>query len=391
MRKPSVFVSSTCYDLKQLRSDLRLYLENAGLDPVLSEYATFPVDPDAPTVANCRRAVERNADVFVMVIGGRYGSMTDQGKSVTNLEYVTAKAKGIPVYVFVMRSLLSILPVWRENPGGNYASVADSPKLFDFISSIQSGGDQWVFPFDDAQEIVSVLRAQLAYLFGDALELRKRASQYGVRSGKYAHLSGRELRLVIDRPEAWEYLLFSEALSRELEANADLKRDWLYNVAFGASVPGTPKNLFAYFQQKNTEASRLFTLFNTLFDQALTSGFGAPGQPGDPDAILYVASRAGAIYKAALEWKLDFLRVAVNEALAPLRSAAACLCDNAVKEVEEFASDLSTRLADALAEPKGVRREMTIKLVLTVPDLAAFHDELERLTALIQSGELAWD
>jgi hypothetical protein len=132
-------------------------------------------------------------------------------------------------------------------------------------------------------------------------------------------------------------------------------------------------------------------LFNTLFDQALTSGFGAPGQPGDPDAILYVASRAGAIYKAASEWKLDFLRVAVNEALVPLRSAAACLCDNAVKEVEEFASDLSTRLADALAEPKGVRREMTIKLVLTVPDLAAFHDELERLTALIQSGELAWD
>jgi hypothetical protein len=129
-----------------------------------------------------------------MVMGGRYGSMTDQGKSVTNLEYVTAKAKGIPVYVFVMRSLLSILPVWRENPGGNYASVADSPKLFDFISSIQSGGDQWVFPFDDAQEIVSVLRAQLAYLFGDALELRKRASQSGVRSGKYAHLSGRVQR-----------------------------------------------------------------------------------------------------------------------------------------------------------------------------------------------------
>src|SRR5687768_1322938 len=85
MRKPSVFVSSTCYDLKQLRADLYQYLENAGLDPVLSEYPTFPVNPDTATVANCRKAVESRADVFVLVIGGRYGSTDEYGKSVTNL------------------------------------------------------------------------------------------------------------------------------------------------------------------------------------------------------------------------------------------------------------------------------------------------------------------
>lgn len=158
MRKPCVFVSSTCYDLQQLRADLHQYLENAGLESVLSEYATFPVDPDSTTVRNCQNVVENKADIFVLVIGGRYGSAADKQKSVTNLEYLTARAKSVPVYVFVMRSLLSILPVWKENPEGNFAGVADSPRLFEFISSIYEGGEQWVFPFDSAQDIAAVLR-----------------------------------------------------------------------------------------------------------------------------------------------------------------------------------------------------------------------------------------
>src|SRR6266481_3633603 len=91
MQKPSIFVSSTCYDLKQLRADLYSYVDQAGFEPVLSEYPSFPVDPDERTVENCRKAVENRADVFVLVIGGRYGSVAEDGKSVTNLEYVTAR------------------------------------------------------------------------------------------------------------------------------------------------------------------------------------------------------------------------------------------------------------------------------------------------------------
>jgi hypothetical protein len=86
MRKPAVFVSSTCYDLKQVRADLHMYLDNAGFEPVLSEYSTFPVDPGAATVANCRKVVENRADIFVLIIGCRYGSTDEDGKSVTNLE-----------------------------------------------------------------------------------------------------------------------------------------------------------------------------------------------------------------------------------------------------------------------------------------------------------------
>jgi len=47
MRKPCVFVSSTCYDLKQVRADIRQFIEDRGMEPLLSEFSTFPVNPNA--------------------------------------------------------------------------------------------------------------------------------------------------------------------------------------------------------------------------------------------------------------------------------------------------------------------------------------------------------
>lgn len=48
MKRPALFVSSTCYDLKQVRSDIRQFLEDLGLEPLLSEFDSFPINPDLP-------------------------------------------------------------------------------------------------------------------------------------------------------------------------------------------------------------------------------------------------------------------------------------------------------------------------------------------------------
>jgi hypothetical protein len=103
MSTPEVMVSSTFYDLAQVRADLLDFLQNeVGYRPLLSEHASFPIDPDADTVENCKRRVERDADIFVLIIGGRYGYVDEAtDKSVTNLEYLAARAKGIPIYAFV--------------------------------------------------------------------------------------------------------------------------------------------------------------------------------------------------------------------------------------------------------------------------------------------------
>ncbi len=377
MRKPTVFVSSTCYGLRQLRADLYLYLENAGFDPVLSEYSTFPVDPDSAALENCRKAVENKADIFVLVIGCRYGSTDEHGKSITNLEYLTARAKGIPVYVFAMRSIIDILPVWAANPGGNFTTVVDSPKLFEFVSGIRNSGEKWVFPFDLVQDIVNILRTQLAYLFADALDLRTRASGSGVLAGKYKNVSGRELRLIIERPRAWEHLLFHEALLREITASADLKRDWSYKFVPGILRPISPEEFRQYVQAKAAETLKIFENMKNLFQDALSSAYGPPGQSADPDAILYVANRVGAIYRAALDWKLDFFRLLIDERLFKFRELAAALCDNIVSEVEEHARELPGRISDILGTTSGPINA-AIRLGLSVPDQTECIQEFER-------------
>ena len=60
--RTTLFVSSTCYDLAQLRTDLREFAESLGLEPILSELETFPVDPSRDTVENCINAVRSHAE-----------------------------------------------------------------------------------------------------------------------------------------------------------------------------------------------------------------------------------------------------------------------------------------------------------------------------------------
>ena len=124
-RKPSIFVSSTCYDLKQIRRDIREFIEaDLGYEAILSEYDSFPIDPDKDTINNCLRVVEQRADIMVLIVGSRYGYITDHGeKSITNLEYLRAKAKGIPIFVFIDQKVSNILPVWKKNKEMNFSDI----------------------------------------------------------------------------------------------------------------------------------------------------------------------------------------------------------------------------------------------------------------------------
>jgi hypothetical protein len=79
------------------------------------------------------------------------------------------------------------LPVWKANPEGNYQSVVDSNKLFDFVELLKDTENVWIVGFEVAQDICNTLLQQLAYLFMD---------------------SGMPLRLVIDRTAYWEFRLF---------------------------------------------------------------------------------------------------------------------------------------------------------------------------------------
>ena len=124
-------------------------------------------------------------------------------------------------------SILNILPVWKDNPDTDYRSVVDTPKLFEFVSLLRDIDSVWVFPFEEAEDIVDTLRHQWAYLFMDGLHLTRQANVTGLPDSLRS-LKGAALRLVLERPRLWEYRLFGQVWSDEMEAAQHLKRDLEY-------------------------------------------------------------------------------------------------------------------------------------------------------------------
>lgn len=381
---PSVFVSSTCYDLLQVRADIRGFIESLGFNPILSNYNSFPTDPDVNPVENCFKVVDEIADIFVLIVGSRYGSAPGGDKSVTNLEYLRARAKGVPVYAFVQKSILNILPIWKANPQGNFQNIVDSPKLFEFVSSLLDSSGVWVFPFELAQEITDTLRQQLAYLFRDALQLRMRAKAAGLPE-MLSQLQGAALRLVIERPVAWEYRLFAQVLAQEISKAKRLRQDLNYGIGFGKGEHFDNFEVLGWISRKAGAARRISTAINQILNVALQDAFGPPGVAGDPEAIVYVAQKLAESYRSAIEWAIEFQHISVNDDFRHIVRISAKLTENMIEEIEEWSKKILREIEEAVASlplSPGEQRVLEFTLKITVPDMAEFDQELERLERL---------
>lgn len=64
MQQLNIFISSTCYDLSQIRADLEQAIIELGHRPYLSESPDFPVNPQGNTIENCIDNVNNFADVL---------------------------------------------------------------------------------------------------------------------------------------------------------------------------------------------------------------------------------------------------------------------------------------------------------------------------------------
>src|ERR1700742_4850314 len=92
-----VFVSSTYDDLRSERQQATQAILEAGCFP--SGMELFPASDDAQWEL-IKRVIEE-CDYYVIIVAGRYGSLTSGGLSYTEKEYDYAIEKGIPVLGFV--------------------------------------------------------------------------------------------------------------------------------------------------------------------------------------------------------------------------------------------------------------------------------------------------
>jgi len=203
MARPRIFVSSTYYDLKHVRSSLDNFIDALGFDSVLSEKGDIAFSPDVALDESCYREAA-SADIFVLIVGGRYGSPTsaeekkpsrsffERYDSITRKEYESATERDIPIYILIEQNVYAEYHTYlrnKDNRNIQYAHV-DSVNVFDLIQGILGKPrNNPVHTFERFSDIESWLREQWAGLFRELLQRMSGQKQLASLSAQVQALS----------------------------------------------------------------------------------------------------------------------------------------------------------------------------------------------------------
>jgi hypothetical protein len=120
VRPMRIFVSSTCYDLLDVRSELEELLKSMGVAPILSDskLSDFEVHFDKNSIETCLLNIE-TADHVIVILDKRYGpSLKSAGfddLSATHLEYRKAVELKKPIHFYVRDRLEGDFSIWKKN------------------------------------------------------------------------------------------------------------------------------------------------------------------------------------------------------------------------------------------------------------------------------------
>lgn len=154
MANLKVFVSSTCYDLNVVRSQLRNFILEFGYEPVMSDYSDVLYDPRNHTHESCVQEVQF-CDMLVVIIGSRFGGkaipkareqvnldgLKEKSKgekfleehkkdmSITQLEVLRAIELGIPVFTFVDSGVWHDHNVYEKNKDKGIVDEIEFPSI----------------------------------------------------------------------------------------------------------------------------------------------------------------------------------------------------------------------------------------------------------------------
>lgn len=205
MARPKVFISSTCYDLATVRSEVRPFVEALGYEPVMSDYSDILFDPREHTHDSCVKEIGA-ADLVVLIVGSRFGGKSvptaqalinfdkissessrekikdfKENLSITQIEILKAIQDNIPVYTFVQSDVHRDHLIYEKNKHDEQIiSRITFPSLqkndtasyiFEFINFIgHRTSNNSVFSFSTIDDIRSQLKSQWAHLFQRLLQ-----------------------------------------------------------------------------------------------------------------------------------------------------------------------------------------------------------------------------
>ncbi len=302
--KPKIFISSTIYDFKDLRSSLKYYLEQYGYEVQLSEYNDFTKKLDENSYQACLDTIS-NADYFILLVGYRTGGFYDKinNISITQKEYQTAYkyaiAKKIKIIAFVRNDIWTIkedrkaleelirnqylieketieseldkLPFHRSN------FVNDANFIFNFIDEISRKDEMkkaiigegsypinnWIHPFESFRDITDVIKNEFNIkhnLLEESIRFNLKKELFSITKWFYTRTNGKT-----QKQNSWGAFA-RKRISKDLDTPSRMEFKYFKWLSIYALI-GTSTTTFmnTYFIDKALE-SGIFLQFNKLTD-----------------------------------------------------------------------------------------------------------------------------
>jgi Domain of unknown function (DUF4062) len=168
----SVFVSSSCYELRDLRATIKDFLLGLGINPQLSEDEGFPrTSGDKPYVTCLRTLAE--CPLVIGLLERRCGQpLADwspfpeyNGLRPTHAELRHTLKTNKKLLLYIHQSTMTTYRMWQEDPNG-YSAIAGSQKpeisTLELVHELKTHDPAPYFEeFKDASDVISSLRKHL--------------------------------------------------------------------------------------------------------------------------------------------------------------------------------------------------------------------------------------
>ena len=386
----NIFVSSTCYDLSQIRKDLRDFITGLGHNPILSEQNDFPINPQLDNWENCINAVKEYADIFILIIGNKYGSVGETGKSITNTEYLTAVQKGIPIYTFSLKQMTTILPLWERNPDADFSKVVDNKQIFEFLLDVRNKSGRWNYEFETAQDIMDTLRKQLSILFRSSLGLRKKIISTPYED-LYSKISSKSLNIIMQKEEGYDIKFFMQVMLDGIGDCRELKNDYIYSIILKPlHERRNYGELFFWIENKFDELKSYIDSLHKLSD-AFRVFYKENDDESDLRGLYYVASTYVEFYVNLLKWGTAVKGMIVPNECKKIMRVLSDMPSLIIEEMERYPKEALEKIPRCIGKMKNGTIEkgdmIQFPFEIDIPEkvLAEYNKELDNLEELVKS------
>lgn len=287
MAKPRIFISSTFYDLRQIRVELDKFIESLGYEPVRNEEGDIPYGKDEELQEYCYKEIE-NIDILVSIIGGRFGSKANgeergAGYSISQKELKTAIQNNKQVFIFIDKKVATEYETYVLNKSLSAVTYkyVDNPSIYKFIEEVKNlHNNNNIKDFETADDIIRYLREQLAGLFKQyIINNERQQEQLVLRDISDTAKVLRELveYLKDDNVENKEEILKITRVNHPIVAALRKALSISYNIyvegesdinALFTAYGYRRENPFDYVWKRNTEKEVItITIANEIFDE----------------------------------------------------------------------------------------------------------------------------